>query len=102
MDLTRLLKVGVAMLAQKRRIALWAVLSVALMTFNVHALQVSLSWTAPTTNQDGTSLNDLAGYKVYYGLATRSYDVAVDTGLSTSAVLSGLQDGRTYYFAVTA
>jgi hypothetical protein len=101
-DLTRLLKVGVAMLAQKRRIALWAVLSVALMTFNVHALQVSLSWTAPTTNQDGTSLNDLAGYKVYYGLATRSYDVAVDTGLSTSAVLSGLQDGRTYYFAVTA
>jgi len=72
------------------------------MAFHVHAARVSVSWTAPTTSQDGTSLNDLAGYKVFYGLATRSYDVAVDVGLNTSAVLSDLEAGRTYFFAVTA
>jgi hypothetical protein len=28
--------------------------------------------------------------------------VTTDVGLTTSAVISGLQDGRTYYFTVTA
>jgi Malectin domain/Bacterial TSP3 repeat len=96
------LKEGVAMLAQQRRIVLCAMLAVVLMAVHVHAAQVSLSWNAPTTNQDGTSLNDLAGYKVYYGFAPQSYDVTTDVGLTTSAVISGLEDGRTYYFAVTA
>jgi hypothetical protein len=27
---------------------------------------VTLSWIAPTTNEDGTPLTDLAGYKIYY------------------------------------
>ena len=90
------------MLVQKRCIGLYVVLSVVLMAFHVHAAKVSVSWTAPTTNQDGTSLNDLAGYEVYYGLASRSYDVAIDVGLNTSAVLSDLEVGPTYYFAVTA
>jgi len=29
-----------------------------------------LSWNAPSTNEDGTPLTDLAGYKIYYGTAT--------------------------------
>ena len=90
------------MLAQKQHIVLCAVLSVVLTAFHVHAARVSLSWTAPTTNQDSTPLTDLAGYKVYHGFASRSYNVTIDVGLTTSAVLSDLQDGRTYYFAVTA
>src|SRR5262245_62155411 len=91
------------MLAQKRRIVvLCAVLAVVLTALHVHAARVSLSWTAPTTNQDKTPLTDLKGYKVYYGFASRSYDVTIDVGLTTNAVVSGLQDGRTYYFAVTA
>ncbi len=81
------------MLAQKQHIALCAVLSVVLKAFHVHAARVSLPWTAPTTNQDGTPLTDLAGYQVYHGFATRSYDVTIDVGLTTSAVLSGLQEG---------
>ena len=48
------------------------------------------------------TLIDLKGFKVYYGFASRSYDVTIDVGLTTNAVLCGLQDGRTYYLAVTA
>lgn len=29
--------------------------------------EINLSWTAPTTNADGTPLHDLDGYKIYYG-----------------------------------
>ena len=29
--------------------------------------KTTLSWTAPTTNADGTPLKDLHGYNVYYG-----------------------------------
>jgi hypothetical protein len=78
------------------------VLSIVLTAFHVHAARVSLSWTAPTTNQNGTPLTDLKGFKVYYGFASGSYSVTIDVGLNTNAVLSDLQDGRTYYFAVTA
>ena len=39
---------------------------------------------------------------MYYGLASRSYGDSVDVGLTTSAAISDLQEGRTYYFAVTA
>ncbi|MFQ5610302.1 MAG: putative Ig domain-containing protein, partial [Woeseiaceae bacterium] len=28
---------------------------------------VTVSWTAPTLNADGTPLVDLAGYRIYYG-----------------------------------
>src|SRR5262245_54777700 len=91
-----------AMLAQIQRSVLWSVLFIVLTAFRVHAAQVSLSWKAPTTNQNGTPLTDLKGFKVYYGFASRSYNVTTDVGLTTNATLSGLQDGRTYYFAVTA
>jgi Bacterial Ig domain/Fibronectin type III domain len=73
-----------------------------LMVSLVQAAQVQLSWTAPTTNANGTPLQDLSGYLLYYGTASRMYSTHVDTGLATSAALSGLTEGQTYYFAVTA
>jgi hypothetical protein len=68
----------VAMLAHKHRIVLCAVLSIVLMTFHVHAAQVSSPWTAPTTNQDGTSLNDLgvSAYNTSGNQSTFSAEVA--------------------------
>jgi hypothetical protein len=90
------------MLAQQHRIVLCALLTGVLTAVHAHAARVSLSWNAPTTNQNGTSLNDLAGHKVHYGLTPQSYSVTVDVGLATSAVLSDLAAGQTYYFAVTA
>lgn len=38
----------------------------------------------------------------YYGLASRTYTCLVPVGNVTNAVISGLQDGTTYFFAVTA
>jgi fibronectin type 3 domain-containing protein len=62
----------------------------------------TLSWNAPTTNADGTPLTDLAGYKVYYGTASRTYSQNIDVGNVTTYAVNNLTDGATYYFAVTA
>ncbi len=61
----------------------------------------SLSWTAPTTNIDGTPLSDLAGYKVYYGTTPGVY-TSIIVGNRTTHQVDGLTKGQTYYFTVTA
>ena len=62
---------------------------------HIYAAQVKLAWTQ--------SLGpDVIGFKVYYGTATRSYSHAVDVGPSNFCLVSGLLDGKTYYFATTA
>jgi hypothetical protein len=57
--------------------------------------QVTLQWNAVTHPQ-------LAGYKVYYGYASRQYSMNVNVGTSTTADFSSLKDAQKYYFAVTA
>jgi hypothetical protein len=64
--------------------------------------QIRLAWNAPTTDSDGAALTDLAGYKLYYGLASRTYTHTIDVGNRTTYTVSSLESGRTYYFAVTA
>lgn len=61
-----------------------------------------LAWDAPATNSDGTALADLNGYIVYYGTSTGSYSQSVDVGNVTAYSVTGLSDGATYYFAVSA
>ncbi len=46
--------------------------------------------------------NDLAGYKVYYGNASRSYSKVIAVGRATECEISNLQPGTKYFFAVTA
>jgi K319L-like, PKD domain/CARDB/Fibronectin type III domain len=60
-----------------------------------HAGQVNLAW-------DPNTEPDLAGYRVYYGLGSRNYDQVMDVGNCTSCLVTGLEQGRTYYFAATA
>jgi hypothetical protein len=59
------------------------------------AASVTLSWDADTTAPD------LAGYMLYYGYASRNYSVSVDVGNYTTFAHSGLEEGKTYYFAAT-
>ena len=71
------------------------------------------SWTAPTTNTDGSPLTDLASYKVYYGVATGPcpggvfFQVISPTtspapGTTVSFRLKGLTSGGLYFVSVTA
>jgi hypothetical protein len=62
----------------------------------------TLSWTVPTQNVDGTRLTNLAGYRVFYGTASRQYSqsVSVPNPAITSVVLEGLASGRTWYFSL--
>jgi hypothetical protein len=57
---------------------------------------VVLAWDANTET-------NLAGYNVYYGTASRSYEAFKPVGnTTTSTSITNLQSGTTYYFAVTA
>lgn len=56
---------------------------------------VTLQWDANTEI-------DLAGYKVYYGTASRAYGLPIAVGLVTSYQVKGLTTPGVYYFAVTA
>jgi hypothetical protein len=62
---------------------------------------VTLGWTAPAANTDGSALTDLAGYKVFYGSAPGQYSASVTVPGSSinSAVMSGLAAG-TWYFSI--
>jgi len=62
---------------------------------------VTLAWDKPDSNSDGSDLNDLAGYKVYYGTSSNNYTQSIDIGNTTSAVISNLSSG-TWCFATTA
>ncbi len=94
--------------------ALGLVLSGALLWANPSAAGIlDATWTAPTTNTDGTPLTDLAFYLLYYGTSTSpcpgtsSVQVAAPTSSpgpnqTTSVRLTGLTTGTLYNVAVTA
>lgn len=62
-----------------------------------------LSWMPPTENTDGSSLVDLAGYRIYYGTSPGSYSEVValnDAGLSSYLVDNLAPDN--WYFVMTS
>ena len=59
------------------------------------AADITLGW-------DANSETDLAGYIVYYGTESGAYSESIDVGNTTQHTITGLQDGDTYYLAVTA
>jgi hypothetical protein len=62
---------------------------------SVQLTQANLIW-------DPNSEADLAGYKIYYGTSSKTYNSVMDVGNKTSYTLSGLQVGKTYYISATA
>ncbi len=59
------------------------------------AAQVTLAWDANTDP-------GVAGYKLYYGKTSRTYGTPVDVGKVTVFTLTGIEEGKNGYFAVTA
>ena len=72
-----------------------AISFVLLLSTSGYADDVNASW-------DPNSESDLAGYRIYYGTQSGSYNTNVDAGNATSVEIKGLQTNTTYYFAVTA
>lgn len=64
---------------------------------------VTLTWMPPTQNSDGSTLQDLKGYKIHYGAAPGAYTGVVDIANAgvASYVLDSLPSGL-HYIAMTA
>jgi hypothetical protein len=63
----------------------------------------TLRWVPPTSNEDGTPINNLSGYRIYYGTNSANLSMVLqlpNPGL-TSAVVENLSPA-TWYFAVKA
>jgi len=92
----------------------WAVMSlyqlkhIALSILVCALLQLSVFGVNPPT-QDSLTLGwnpspapGVVGYRVYEGEMSQNYSQVLDVGNATTARVSGLMTGVTYYFAVTA
>ena len=82
--------------------------STALTAFAIAVTTVSnghatLSWTAPTENTDGSTLANLAGYRIRYGTSASALTqtIVIDNASVTTYVVENLSPA-TWYFAVTA
>ncbi len=64
---------------------------------------ITVHWTAPTTNTDGTPCTDLAGFDLYYGTSPSAltHEVQIANPTQTSYVFTTPFTGPTY-FALTA
>ena len=82
--------------------------SVSMSAFSIEVTQaalgaMTLSWTPPTENEDGSSLTDLGGYVIYYGESPGNYPNRIritNPSISTYVVENLLP--RTYYIVATA
>ena len=75
---------------------LGAALLVSALTASVQGQNsVTLAW-------DPSPGSSIAGYRLYEGAASGSYTNVIATGKATTATVSSLVSGTTYYFAVTA
>ena len=75
-------------------------------TITVQAISlgsVTLNWTIPTQNEDGTDLTDLDGYNIYWGTTPGVYpnSVTIDNETVTTHVVDNLSPG-TYEFVATS
>ena len=59
------------------------------------AASVELEW-------DPNTEPELVGYKIYWGTSSGNYTSSKDVGKTTTYTLTGLDEGKTYYFAATA
>ena len=78
------------------------------LSFDIEVVQVGtnslmISWLAPTENEDGTPLTNLAGYRIRYGIQSGNYssEVKIDNAGLATYVINGLAAG-TYYLVLSA
>jgi hypothetical protein len=90
---------GVTAMAIHMRVVYAATLVfILLIVSNAPAAQVQFAWDLPTNAGDDSMI--MAGYRLYYG----AYDIegVIDVGDQPVYTMTGLEPGKTYFFAVTA
>ena len=82
--------------------------TVSLPSFNLSVIalangKATVSWTPPTTNTDGSTLANLAGYRILYGRSADNLDqsATVNNAGASSFTIENLSTG-TWYFGVVA
>ena len=82
--------------------------STSLTPFSVEVTQtalgaITLSWSPPSENTDGSALTDLAGYHIYYGESSGDYPnrIEIDNPSISTYVVENLSP-RTYFVVATA
>jgi hypothetical protein len=73
----------------------WVLVGLLCQTERAEATKVTLAWN-PSPDAH------VAGYRIWYGVSSRTYTNAVPVGLTTNATVTGLTPGVTYYIAATA
>ncbi len=66
-----------------------------MMCASTYAGQATVAWDSPGDQ-------GISGHRIYYGQSSRDYTSSVAVGSQTSYTITGLEEGRTFYFAVTA
>jgi hypothetical protein len=61
-----------------------------------------LTWTAPTTNTDGSALMDIIGFNVYHGTSPNSMMMAASLAASTTSFVDSGLTPSVWYWYVTA
>src|SRR5690606_9118553 len=80
--------------------ALWLVCVLTFAFFSI-AFRAEASQSV-TLEWDPSPDADIAGYRLWYGTSTGSYQQSVEVGSTTSATLPNLADDQTYFIVVTA
>lgn len=62
----------------------------------------SINWQPPTTNEDGSKLEGLAGYIIYYGVESQRYTERVEVKVSNISSYDLALASGTYYVAMRA
>ncbi|NOS70885.1 MAG: hypothetical protein HOP33_13260 [Verrucomicrobia bacterium] len=70
--------------------------------FTVLTYQSALAAGSANLIWDASPDANVAGYKIYYGVASGAYTNSVSLGNVTSTTLNGLSNGATYFFVATA
>jgi hypothetical protein len=80
-----------------------AAFSIEVVAKNSSLGSATLTWIAPTQNEDGTELTDLAGYRLYWGTTPGTYpnSVTIDNPTVTTYIVENLSPG-TYEFVATS
>jgi hypothetical protein len=76
--------------------------SLAISLVTVAVVDPYLRWQAPTENVDGTRLNDLAAFRIYWGAEPGEYSDKVTIGDPAASRWRIKARPGTYYFAMTA